>query len=57
MASDESARLDHRHESRIARAGAIWLCISHAALLAVTALHVDNARFTATLFLWVIGLG
>jgi DHA1 family bicyclomycin/chloramphenicol resistance-like MFS transporter len=43
--------------ARIARAGAVWLCLSHAALLAVTALDVDNVRFAATLFMCVIGLG
>jgi DHA1 family bicyclomycin/chloramphenicol resistance-like MFS transporter len=43
--------------ARIARGGAIWLCLSHAALLTVTALDVDNLPFTATLFLCVIGLG
>jgi DHA1 family bicyclomycin/chloramphenicol resistance-like MFS transporter len=43
--------------ARIARAAAVWLCISHAALLTVTVLGVDNVTFTATLFLCVIGLG
>jgi DHA1 family bicyclomycin/chloramphenicol resistance-like MFS transporter len=43
--------------ARIARAAALWLCISHAALLTVTLLGVDNVTFIATLFVCVIGLG
>jgi DHA1 family bicyclomycin/chloramphenicol resistance-like MFS transporter len=41
----------------IARGAAVWMCIAHVGLFAVTYLGVDTATFAVSLFSCVIGLG